>query len=192
MSLIELVLLAIGLSMDAFAVSVGKGLGMRRPNHAQALALALTFGLFQGGMPLIGWAVGSQFAGAIEAVDHWIAFGLLAFIGGRMLYEAWSKHTADAPPIGDPGLSLKMLLVLGVATSIDALAAGVGFAFLQLDIWLVAGLVAGITFVLAYAGVVLGHQFGSRWERPAEIAGGLILIALGLKILLEHLGLITF
>ena len=192
MSLVEIVLLAVGLSMDAFAVAVGKGLAMRRPNHLQALALALTFGVFQGGMPLLGWAVGSQFAGAIEAIDHWIAFALLAAIGGKMLYEAWSHRDDEEPEPDDSRLSLRLLLVLGVATSIDALAAGIGFAFLQLDIWLVVSLVAGITFVLSYAGVVLGHQFGSRWERPAEVAGGAILIVIGLKILAEHLGLIAF
>jgi len=191
-SLIELVLLAIGLSMDAFAVSVGKGLAMRRREHGQAIALALAFGLFQGGMPLIGWAIGSRFAGAITAIDHWIAFGLLGALGAKMLWDARSEDPVEeadaaARPHG-PRLTVREVLLLAVATSIDALAAGIGFAFLRLNIWVAVALIAGVTAVLSFSGVVVGHRFGSRFERPAEVAGGLILIGIGTKILLQHLG----
>ena len=190
MSIVEVVLLAVGLSMDAFAVSVGKGLAMRRREHLQALALALAFGLFQGAMPLIGWFVGSRFAALISAVDHWIAFGLLAIVGARMLWDAAHPESDPAEVAVSPHLPWRELLVLAVATSIDAMAAGIGFAFLRLDIWLTVGLIAAITATLSYVGVVLGHQFGSRFERPAEVTGGLILIAIGAKILLEHLGML--
>lgn len=192
MSLVETVLIAIGLSMDAFAVSVGKGLAMRRLNLRQAVALAVAFGLFQGVMPLIGWLVGSQFAALIEAFDHWIAFALLALIGGKMLYEAiWGDPDGGDTPL-DARLPLRELLVLAIATSIDALAAGVGFAFLDLNIWLTVALIAAITCLVSFLGVLVGHRFGARFERPAEIAGGLILIAIGVKIVLEHLGLLAW
>jgi len=190
-SIVELVLIAVGLSMDAFAVSVGKGLGMRRREHLQAFVLAGAFGLFQGLMPLIGWLVGSQFASAITAYDHWIAFGLLAIVGGRMLWGAFQPDADEESP-SRTGLGLREILVLAVATSIDALAAGVGFAFMRLDIWVTVAMIAVITGVLSFLGVVLGHQFGSRFEKPAEIAGGIILVGIGLKILLEHLGILAF
>lgn len=190
MSIVELVLIAVGLSMDAFAVSVGKGLGMRRREHVQALALAATFGLFQGLMPLIGWLIGSQFAAVISAFDHWIAFGLLAIVGGRMLIDAF-RADDDTESVASR-LTVREILVLAVATSIDALAAGVGFAFLRLDIWTTVGLIAATTAGLSFVGVVVGHQFGSRFEKPAQVAGGLILIAIGTKILLEHLGIIAW
>lgn len=191
MSWVEIVLIAVGLSMDAFAVAIGKGLAMKRREHLQALAIALAFGLFQGGMPLIGWLVGSQFTGIITEIDHWIAFVLLAIVGGKMLFEAFEDEPdgSDAPT--GARLRFKELLVLAVATSIDALAAGISFAFFHLDIWRTVGLIAIITATLSYIGVVAGHVLGSRLERPAEIAGGVILIGIGLKILLEHLGFLA-
>ena len=193
MSLVEIVLLAVGLAMDAFAVSVGKGLAMRRRDHGQAIALALAFGLFQGAMPLIGWLIGSQFAGVITSVDHWIAFGLLGLLGVKMLWDAVASEPeeADGPaPQRSPRLTLRELLLLAVATSIAALAAGIGFAFLKLNIWVTVALIAAITAVLSFVGVVVGHRFGARFERPAEVAGGVILIGIGTKILLNHLGVL--
>lgn len=192
MSFVEVVLIAVGLAMDAFAVSVGKGLAMRRLDLRQAAAIAVAFGAFQGGMPLLGWAVGTRFADLITSVDHWIAFGLLAVIGGRMLYEAlWGDPDGpDTAP--DAALGVRELLVLAVATSIDALAAGVGFAFLDLDIGQVVTTIAVVTCGLSFAGVLAGHRFGARFERPAEILGGTILIGIGAKILLEHLGLLPW
>ncbi len=188
MSIVEIVLIALGLSMDAFAVSVGRGLAMRRTDLKQAAALAFTFGLFQGVMPVIGWAVGTQLAALIAAVDHWIAFVLLALIGGKMIQGAFTGGAGAAEPAANDRLQLRTLLVLGVATSIDALAAGIGFAFLGLDIWTAAGLIAGITCTLSFVGVLIGRRFGAWAERPAQIAGGLILIVIGLRILLSHLG----
>lgn len=192
MSFVEVVLIALGLAMDAFAVSVGKGLAMRRLNLRQAAVIAVAFGAFQGGMPLIGWAVGTRFAELITNVDHWIAFGLLAAIGGKMLYEAaWGDPDGPDTPADAP-LGVRELLVLAVATSIDALAAGVGFAFLKLDILAVVSTIAVVTCALSFVGVLVGHRFGARFERPAEALGGTILIAIGAKILLDHLGLLPF
>lgn len=190
MSIVEIVLIAVGLAMDAFAVAVGKGLAMRRLNLRQAAAIAVFFGVFQGGMPLIGWAVGTRFADLITQWDHWIAFVLLVLIGGKMLYEALlgDPDGPDTPP--DAPLPIRELVVLSVATSIDALAAGVGFAFLSLDIVQVATAIALITCALAFAGVLVGHRFGAKFERPAEALGGLILMGIGAKILLDHLGLL--
>nr|NLI49195.1 manganese efflux pump [Propionibacterium sp.] len=192
MSFVEVVLIAVGLAMDAFAVSVGKGLAMRRLYLRQAAAIAVAFGAFQGGMPLLGWAVGTRFADLITSVDHWIAFGLLSVIGGRMLYEAlWGDPDGPDTPQDAP-LGVRELLVLAVATSIDALAAGVGFAFLDLDIVQVVTAIALITGTLSFVGVLVGHRFGARSERPAEALGGLILIGIGTKILLEHVGLLPW
>lgn len=194
MSTVEIVLIAIGLSMDAFAVSIGKGLAMRGRLLAPALVLAVTFGLFQGLMPLLGWLLGSQFASFISSFDHWIAFGLLVFIGGKMLVEAIREDPdADEEAAGSESrLGLREVLVLGVATSIDALAAGIGFAVINVNIWVACGLIALITAAFSFVGVYLGRAFGARFERPAEILGGVILIAIGAKILLEHLGVIAF
>ena len=233
MGVIELFLIGAGLSMDAFAVAVCKGLGMRRVNWRHALVIALFFGGFQALMPLIGWTVGSLFASSIAAVDHWIAFGLLAFIGGKMLWDAFREgddgvetcacgrdcascpkyrtpaceHPEDAPDsaaqsarpaattdaIGArdaaarDALDYRELVMLAVATSIDALAVGVTFAFLGVSIWLAIAVIGITTFVLSFAGVAIGNHFGARFERPATIAGGVVLILLGAKILIEHL-----
>lgn len=193
MGIIELALIAVGLSMDAFAVSVCKGLGMKRLDMGQALVIALFFGGFQALMPLAGWALGSGFQSYIEPVDHWIAFALLAFIGGKMLYDAFHEEDGDEPIAGEAArFDLKEILMLAIATSIDALAVGVSFAFLQVDIVPAISLIGVITFALSLVGVAAGHQFGARFEKPATIVGGLVLILIGLKILLEHLGVLAF
>jgi len=169
--------------MDAFAVSIGKGLGMRRLDMRQALVIALFFGGFQALMPLIGWALGAQFAHFVTSFAHWIAFALLAFIGGKMIWDAFHEDDEDA---GDFSLDFRELLLLAVATSIDALAVGITFAFLDVSIVPSITLIGITTFLISFAGVAIGHQFGSRWERPSTIAGGVILICIGIKIVLDH------
>lgn len=192
MGLLELFLIAVGLSMDAFAVSVCKGLCMKRLNVRQALVIALFFGGFQGLMPLIGWALGTQFERFITPVDHWIAFGLLALIGGKMLWDALHEDDEALACPADGKLDMRELVMLAIATSIDALAVGVTFAFLRVDIAVSVGLIGLTTFVLSLVGVAVGHRFGARYEKPATIVGGVVLILIGLKILLEHLGIIAF
>ena len=187
MGFVELFLIAVGLSMDAFAVSICKGLGMRRLNMGQAVVIALFFGGFQALMPVIGWAVGAQFAGFVSAYAHWIAFALLAFIGGKMLWEAFHDEPDDEGPFA---LDLKELFILAIATSIDALAVGVSFAFLEVDIVPSVTLIGVTTFALSMAGVAIGHQFGSRWEKPATIVGGIVLVLIGAKVLLEGFGIL--
>lgn len=191
MGIIETFLIGVGLSMDAFAVAVCKGLGMKRVNWRHAFVIALFFGGFQGFMPLLGWALGTSFAELITPIDHWIAFALLAFIGGKMLLDAFrgegSCDDSCACECGEPRLDFKELTMLAVATSIDALAVGITFAFLGVSIWLAVAVIGVTTFVLSFVGVAIGNQFGSRFEKPATIAGGVVLILIGLKILLEHL-----
>ena len=235
MGLAEIFFIGVGLSMDAFAVAIAKGLSMRRVVWRQALVIALFFGAFQAIMPTLGWALGTQFARFVTPVDHWIAFGLLAYVGGKMLFDAFHGSDADAdgaaaaeemdgvaeaaaaggdadagdgaaaaavgedtdsdggaddaprdvPPA--PPLDIGELFMLAIATSIDALATGITFAFLDVDILLAACLIGCTTFVISLFGVVVGNQFGSRWERPSTIAGGVVLIAIGVKVLVEHL-----
>ena len=190
---IELFLLGIGLAMDAFAVSVCKGLGMRRLNKKQTLIIGLYFGGFQALMPLIGWLLGSQFQKYITSIDHWIAFILLSFIGGKMMIEAireWNEE--ETVDVIDAPLDHKNMLVLAVATSIDALAVGITFAFLDTPIIEAITIIGITTMVISIIGVVVGNFFGSRYKSKAEFIGGLILILLGLKILLEHLGILVF
>ena len=187
MGIAELLLIAVGLSMDAFAVSVCKGLGMRRLNVRVALVLAGLFGLFQGGMPVVGWLLGSRFLWLIEPVDHWIAFGLLAFIGTKMIVDAVRGEEEDAGATDH--VAWGEFLMLAVATSIDALAVGISFAALHVEIVPSCITIAITTFVLSLIGVGVGHAFGSRFERPAQILGGIVLILIGVKVLLEHLGL---
>ena len=178
--------------MDAFAVSVCKGLCMKRLNLRQAVVIALFFGGFQALMPLIGWALGTQFEKYITPVDHWIAFVLLAIIGSKMLWDAFHEDDEGAACPADGTLDLRELVMLAVATSIDALAVGITFAFLRVNILTSVGLIGATTFVLSIVGVVVGHRFGARYEKPATIAGGVVLVLIGLKILLEHLGVIAF
>lgn len=190
---IELFLLGIGLAMDAFAVSVCKGLGMRRLNKKQTLIIGLYFGEFQALMPLIGWLLGSQFQKYITSIDHWIAFILLSFIGGKMMIEAireWNEE--ETVDVMDAPLDHKNMLVLAVATSIDALAVGITFAFLDTPIIEAITIIGITTMVISIIGVVVGNFFGSRYKSKAEFIGGLILVLLGLKILLEHLGILVF
>ena len=191
MGFAELFLIAVGLSADAFAVAVCKGLCMKRLNMKQAVVIALFFGGFQGLMPLIGWALGTQFEQFITPIDHWIAFGLLAFIGGKMLWDAFHDDDEEATCPVDGKLDLKELTMMAIATSIDALAVGITFAFLHVDIVPSVLLIGVTTFVLALLGVVLGNRFGSRCEKPATIAGGVVLVLIGVKILLEGLGVLV-
>ncbi|HJB26855.1 MAG TPA: manganese efflux pump MntP family protein [Firmicutes bacterium] len=188
MSLTELFVIAVGLSMDAFAVAVCKGLSMRKMSWKKGVIVALYFGIFQGAMPLIGYFLGVQFQGSIQAVDHWIAFVLLGLIGANMIRESLSKEEEKT----DDSVSFKSMSVLAVATSIDALAIGVTFAFLQVDIIPAVSFIGVTTFVLSLIGVKIGNVFGSRYKSKAEFIGGLILILMGLKILLEHLNIISF
>lgn len=189
---VELFLIGAGLSMDAFAVSICKGLGMSRLNMRQAAVISLFFGGFQALMPLIGWALGSQLTDFITPIDHWIAFGLLAFVGGKMLWDAFYEDDEDEGVQTDEKLDLKELLMLAIATSIDALAVGITFAFLQVAIVPSITIIGLTTFVISFAGVAVGHFFGARFEKPATIVGGVVLILIGVKILLEHLGVIAF
>ncbi len=192
MGIIELFFVAIGLAMDAFAVSVCKGLGIRRIDRRHALVIALFFGAFQGIMPVIGWVLGTGFAALIEPVDHWVAFILLACIGGKMIWDG--AHEGDpcegcADGVASAKLDLKELFLLAIATSIDALAVGITLAFLGADVWLSAGIIALVTFALSYLGVELGNRIGARFNRPATVIGGIVLVLIGLRILLEHLGI---
>lgn len=190
---IELFLLGVGLSMDAFAVSVCKGLGMRKLNKKQALIIGLYFGGFQALMPFVGWLLGSQFQKYITSIDHWIAFILLGFIGGKMMIEAvreWNEE--EVVDVMDAPIDHKNMLVLAVATSIDALTVGITFAFLGTPIVEAISIIGITTMVISIAGVVVGNFFGSRYKSKAEFIGGLILVLLGLKILLEHLGILVF
>ena len=188
MGFLELFILAVGLSMDAFAVSVCKGLAMKKASRKAQLCCGAWFGGFQALMPLIGFFLGTLFAAAIQAVDHWIAFGLLVLIGVNMLREAMGSEEEEA---ADADLSVKTMFLLAVATSIDALAVGISLAMAGVgSIWLAVLLIGVTTFVLSAIGVRVGNVFGSRYEKRAEIVGGVILILLGVKILLEHLGVI--
>ena len=187
----ELLLLAVGLSMDAFAVSVCKGLSLRRATFKAELTCGVWFGGFQALMPLIGFFLGTLFATAIQAVDHWIAFGLLAIIGVNMLKEARSGEEECCCENG-ADLSVKTMLVMAVATSIDELTVGISLAMVgNVNILSAVTLIGICTCILSMLGVKIGNVFGSRFEAKAEIAGGVILIALGLKILLEHLGVLA-
>ena len=183
MSIAGLFLIAVGLSMDAFAVAVCKGLSMQKMSLKNAAIVGLYFGGFQGFMPFLGYLLGSRFQSAITAYDHWIAFVLLAVIGGSMIKEPMDPEAeaCDAP------LAVKDMTILAIATSIDALAVGVTFAFLQVQILPAVSFIGVITFVLSMVGVKTGVVFGARYKSRAELTGGLILILMGLKILLEHL-----
>jgi putative Mn2+ efflux pump MntP len=183
MSLVELFILAVGLSMDAFAVSICKGLSVGRLRLRHAAICGLYFGGFQALMPFLGWLLGSQFQSLITSIDHWIAFILLALIGANMVKESRSQEE-ECP---DPDFGVKAMLPLAVATSIDALAVGVTFAFLEVRIAPAVTFIGLTTFVLSAIGVKVGNVFGTKYKSKAELLGGLVLIAMGVKILLEHL-----
>ncbi len=185
MGVVELLLLAVGLSMDAFAVAVCKGLALGKPRLWQMAAVGLWFGGFQALMPLLGFLLGTSFESYIQSIDHWIAFGLLAFIGANMIRESrGGEEDASA------SLHWKTMLLMAVATSIDALAVGVTFAFLDVNVVLAVSAIGITAFLLSAAGVRVGGVFGERWRGRAELCGGVILILLGVKILLEHLGVL--
>ena len=184
MGLIELFLIAVGLSMDAFAVSVCKGLAMPKCTFKKAAIVGLWFGGFQALMPAIGYILGAQFQEAIASIYHWISFVLLALICGNMIHEALDNDEEEA----DASLDVKTMFLLAVATSIDALAIGITFAFLKVNIIPAVCFIGIVTFIISFAGVKIGNVFGARYKNKAEIVGGVILILLGLKILLEHLG----
>lgn len=189
MNFLELLLIAVGLSMDAFSVSVCKGLTTRKFSLRMALTCGLWFGLFQALMPTVGYFLGAQFQEMIEAYDHWIAFGLLALIGANMIREALSKKEEEST---NGALDFKTMFLLAIATSIDALAVGVSFACIQVTLWSSVLIIGLTTFIFSVLGVKIGNVFGSKYEKSAGILGGIILILIGLKILLEHLGIIAF
>lgn len=184
MDILSLFVIAVGLSMDAFAVSICKGLAMQKASLKKATIVGLWFGGFQALMPCIGYLLGSRFENYITSVDHWIAFVLLGIIGGNMIKEALSKDEETA----NDSLAFQEMIVLALATSIDALAIGVTFAFLKVQIVAAVSFIGIITFLLSTMGVKVGNIFGSRYKSKAEFTGGIILIFMGIKILLEHLG----
>ena len=190
MNIVDVILLAVSLSMDAFAVALCKGLALKKITLKNCLTVGAWFGIFQGAMPLLGYLLGSAFADKIQAIDHWIAFGLLAIIGGNMIKEALGKDEECV----DCSLGVKAMLPMAIATSIDALAVGVSFAFTEFThdwfVYLAFVLIAIITCTLSAIGVKLGNIFGTKYKKKAEFAGGAILIILGFKILLEGLGII--
>lgn len=186
----ELVIIAVGLAMDAFAVAVCKGLNMRKINHKQTALIALFFGGFQAGMPLIGWFIGSKFAHYITSIDHWVTFVLLGIIGGKMIWESFKDD--DECECCESRLDLKELTALAIATSIDALAVGVAFAltYERNQVFVAVVLIGVITAALSAVGVLIGHKFGAKYKNKAEFAGGLVLVLMGTKFLLEGLGII--
>lgn len=197
MSIIEMLALAIGLSMDAFSVAICKGLCCKKASLVNMAKCGLWFGGFQALMPLLGFFLASTFAKQIEAFDHWIAFALLAFIGANMLKEAFFDKDEAACPIDEKqNFSVKTMLTMAIATSVDAIAAGISLAMesvsKDINIALAVALIGIVTCVLSALGVKIGSVFGDRFEKKAQILGGVILILLGLKILLEHLGVIAF
>ena len=192
MGIFELLLLGVGLSMDAFAVSICKGLAMKKATLKGCMTCGLWFGGFQALMPVIGFFLGTLFADAIVAIDHWVAFVLLAIIGINMLKEAAEQEECDCCQEQNADLSVRTMFIMAVATSIDALAVGISLAMAgHVNIWVAAVSIGICTFCFSAAGVQIGNIFGSRYEKKSQLAGGLILIALGLKILLEHLGILA-
>ena len=187
MSFTSVFLIGVSLSMDAFAVSIAKGMCIRNDRFKYACMLAFWFGLFQALMPLAGWISGSLFESFITSVDHWIAFLLLGVIGANMIKESFDRKEEDA----DASIAFRVMILLALATSIDALAVGISFAFLRVNILAAIAFIGIITFLLSTVGVKIGNVFGARYKSKAEFAGGLILILMGLKILLEHLGILT-
>lgn len=183
MGIIELIVLSIGLAMDAFAVSICKGLSMPRMKWKNAIIIGLYFGYFQALMPALGYLLGVNFQDRISNIDHWVAFILLAVIGINMIKEAISKDN----DVHNDSIKFKDMIILSIATSIDALAVGITFAFLNVNLILAISLIGIITFIISVLGVKVGNIFGDKYEKKAEFAGGIILILLGIKILLEHL-----
>ena len=185
----ELIVLSLGLGMDAFAVSICKGLSMKKMNWKKALIIGLYFGGFQAIMPVLGYFLSKGFENFVTSIDHWIAFILLSIIGGKMVKDAFSTENSENC---NEGVEFKTMIVLAIATSIDALAVGITFAFLNVNLILAIALIGSITFFLSVLGTKVGNVFGDRYENKAELFGGVILIFLGIKILLEHLNIINF
>lgn len=185
MGIIETSLIAIGLAMDAFSVAICKGLSMQKFEIKKAVIIGLYFGIFQGVMPLLGFLLGGTFAETIEKYDHWVAFVLLAIIGINMIREAFDKDEE----VNDK-VDFKSMIWLAIATSIDALTVGITFSFLKVNIGFVALLIAMVTYVLSVLGVLIGNKFGCKYKAKAEVAGGIILLLMGVKIVLEHLTII--
>ena len=188
MSFVELLIIAVGLAMDAFAVSVCKGLSVRKVKTSQVLSAGIWFGGFQALMPIVGWLLGVSFASAVESFDHWVAFALLGIIGGNMVRESFSKeeecdHDTDFSP--------RAMFPMAVATSIDAMAVGISFAFLGVKVWSATAVIGAITFGLSAVGVGLGSKLGCHFKNRAELVGGVILILMGIKILVEHMTTIS-
>lgn len=183
MGILELLVIAIGLSMDAFAVSICKGLSVSKVRSSYILKTAIWFGGFQALMPLLGYLLGVSFADFVSGVDHWIAFVLLGLIGANMIKESFDEDSCEL----NPDFSFKVMLAMAVATSIDALAIGVSFAFLKVNIWSAVLLIGVVTAAFSGVGVIIGKAFGCRYKSKAELAGGIILIIIGLRILITHL-----
>ena len=186
MGITEIILISMSLAMDAFAVSICKGLSMKKMNWRKAIIIGLYFGIFQALMPAIGFCLGKGFESLVINIDHWVVFILLVFIGGNMIKESFSKEESD----NNDSIAFTTMIVLAIATSIDALAVGITFAFLQVNIILALFLIGIITFIISVIGVKIGNKFGDKYENKAEFTGGLILILIGIKILLEHLQII--
>ena len=186
MGIIELLLLSVGLGMDAFAVSVCKGISMKKMDWKKAIIIGLYFGGFQALMPVIGYFLGSAFESLITNIDHWIAFILLSIIGLKMIKESFNKNSNKC----NDCVNFKTMIVLAIATSIDALAVGITFAFFKTNLWISVGIIGIITFGISLLGVKIGNRFGDKYENKAEFIGGLILVFIGLKILLDHLNII--
>ena len=186
MNLYEIILISIGLAMDAFAVSICKGLSMKKINWKSTIIIAIYFGLFQAIMPVFGYLLGSSFSVIVQKLDHWIAFMLLTIIGGNMIKESKDDETEKR----NDKVDFKTMIILAIATSIDALAVGVTFAFFKVNIILSISIIGLITFILSFVGVIIGNRFGDKFQNKAELTGGVILIIIGLKILLEHLGIL--
>lgn len=181
----EIFFIGIGLAMDAFAVAICKGLSMKKINWKYAIIIAVYFGAFQAIMPILGYLIGSTFSGLVEVIDHWVAFILLTFIGINMIKESRNNELDKR----NDKIDLKTMLVLSIATSIDALAVGVTFAFFKIKILIAISIIGVITLLISLIGVVMGNKFGDKLQNKAELTGGIILIVIGLKILLEHLGI---
>lgn len=186
MGILEIFLIGVGLSMDAFAVSVCKGLSMKKLDWKKAIIIALYFGVFQALMPVIGYLLGTTFESLVTQIDHWIAFILLGIIGANMIKEALGKESENS----NDKVDFKTMIVLAIATSIDALAIGITFAFFKTKLLSSVAIIGVITFVLSLVGVKIGNKFGDKYEKKAEFLGGVILILIGVKILIEHLGII--
>ena len=183
---LEILLVSIGVAMDAFAVSICKGLSMKAMNWKKAIIIALYFGVFQALMPAIGYLLGATFQELVTKVDHWIAFALLTFIGVNMLKEAFAKDKDTH----SESIEFKAMVILAIATSIDALAVGITFAFLKVNLILATIMIGIVTFLICVIGVKIGNKFGDKYERKSEAVGGFILILMGTKILLEHIGIL--